>query len=186
MKKKVVIIGAGPAGLTAGYYLLKNSKDYEVVIIEKDNQVGGISKTINYNGNRMDLGGHRFFSKDDRVNELWQKILPVQGIGSYDDNKLNTEKPFEKNGPNPEKEDKVFLIRNRISRIYYCKKFFDYPVNLSFNTIKNLGIIKTIESGFSYLKSIFIKKDESNLANFYINRFGKKLYTIFFKGYTEK
>ena len=186
MKKKVVIIGAGPAGLTAGYYLLKNSKDYEVVIIEKDNQVGGISKTINYNGNRMDLGGHRFFSKDDRVNELWQEILPVQGIGSYDDNKLNTEKPLKKNGPNPEKEDKVFLIRNRISRIYYCKKFFDYPVNLSFNTIKNLGIIKTIESGFSYLKSIFIKKDESNLANFYINRFGKKLYTIFFKGYTEK
>lgn len=186
MKKKVVIIGAGPAGLTAGYYLLKNSKDYEVIIIEKDKQVGGISKTINYNGNRMDLGGHRFFTKDELVNNLWKEILPIQGKGSYDDNKLSTEKVFSKNGPNPEKEDKVLLIRNRVSRIYYCKKFFAYPVNLSLNTIKNLGFIKTIESGFSYLKSMIIKKEESNLENFYINRFGKKLYTIFFKGYTEK
>jgi len=186
MKKKVVIIGAGPAGLTAGYYLLKNSNDYEVVIIEKDNQVGGISKTINYNGNRMDLGGHRFFTKDDKINEIWQEILPIQGKGSYDDLKLSTQKSFVKNGPNPEKEDKVFLIRNRVSRIFYNNKFFAYPVNLSFNTIKNLGLIRTVESGFSYLKSIFLKKEESNLENFYINRFGKKLYTIFFKGYTEK
>ena len=186
MKKKVVIIGAGPAGLTAGYSLLKNSKDYEIIILDKDIQVGGISKTINYNGNRMDLGGHRFFTKDEKINELWQEILPIQGKPSYDDKKLNTQKPFVPNGPNPEKNDKVFLIRNRVSRIYYNKKFFSYPVSLSFNTIKNLGFIKTISSGFSYLKSMIIKKDESNLENFYINRFGKKLYNIFFEGYTEK
>lgn len=187
MKKKVIIIGAGPAGLTAGYQLLKNSKDYDVTIIEKDKQVGGISKTINYNGNRMDLGGHRFFTKDEKVNKIWNEILPVQGKGSYDDIKLGIDnKNYIKKGPNPEKEDKVFLIRNRVSRIYYNKRFFDYPVSLSINTIKNLGFVKTIESGFSYLKSIFIKKEETNLENFYINRFGKKLYSIFFKGYTEK
>lgn len=186
MKKKIVIIGAGPAGLTAGYYLLKNSEDYEVTIIEKDNNVGGISKTINYNGNRMDLGGHRFFTKEERINSIWKEILPVQGKGSYDDLLLENNKVFIDKGPNPEKEDKVFLIRNRVSRIYYSKKFFDYPVNLSFNTIKNLGLIKTIESGSSYLKSLFIKREETNLENFYINRFGKKLYSIFFEGYTEK
>lgn len=186
MKKKVVIIGAGPAGLTAGYYLLKSSKDYEVTILESSNQVGGISKTINYDGNRMDLGGHRFFTKDDRVNEIWQELMKVQGTGSYDDIKLDTKKEFCLDGPNPEKEDNVFLVRNRVSRIYYKKKFFDYPVNLSFNTIKNLGFIQTMESGFSYLKSTIVKKDETNLENFYINRFGKKLYNIFFKGYTEK
>ena len=172
-KKKVIIIGAGPAGLTAGYHLLKNSKDYEVVILERDKQVGGISKTINYNGNRMDLGGHRFFTKDEQINNIWKEILPVQGKGSYDDVKLKTtNKEYVKKGPNPEKEDKVFLIRNRISRIYYNKKFFNYPVNLSFNTIKNLGFVKTFISGFSYLKSMIIKKEESNLENFYINRFG--------------
>ena len=179
MKKKVVIIGAGPAGLTAGYYLLKNSKDYEVTILESSNQVGGISKTINYDGNRMDLGGHRFFTKDDKVNEIWQELMKIQGTGSYDDIKLDTKKEFSLDGPNPEKKDNVFLVRNRVSRIYYKKKFFDYPVNLSFNTIKNLGFIQTMESGFSYLKSTIIKKDETNLENFYINRFGKKLYNIF-------
>ena len=187
MKKKVIIIGAGPAGLTAGYELLKNSKDYEVIILEREWQVGGISKTINYNGNRMDLGGHRFFTKDDKINNIWKEILPIQGKGSYDDIKLGiNNKEYVKKGPNPEKEDKVFLIRNRVSRIFYNKKFFDYPVSLSFNTIKNLGFFKTIQSGFSYIKSMIIKKDESNLENFYINRFGKKLYSIFFKGYTEK
>lgn len=186
MKKKVVIIGAGPAGLTAGYHLLKNSNEYEVIIIEKDKMVGGISKTINFNGNKMDLGGHRFFTKSEKVNKIWQDILSIQGSPSYDDLKLNNKKEFSLIGPNPENEDKVFLIRNRISRIYYNKKFFNYPVNLSFNTIKNLGFFKTFQSGFSYLKSLFIKKEETNLENFYINRFGNKLYTIFFKGYTEK
>ena len=186
MKKKVVIIGAGPAGLTAGYELLKRSKDYQVIILEESNDIGGISKTINYKGNRMDIGGHRFFSKDVRVNEFWQNIMPIQGKPSYDDLILKRDKKLNPNGPNPEKEDNVFLKRNRVSRIYYSKKFFDYPVSLKISTIKNLGFIKTMQSGFSYLKSILVKKKEDSLENFYINRFGKKLYSTFFEDYTEK
>ena len=158
--KKVVIIGAGPAGLTAAYEFLKNKGNYEVMVLEESMQVGGLSKTIVYDGNRMDLGGHRFFTKDDEVMNLWKKILPIQN-------------------------DKL-LERPRVSHIFYNGKFFDYPVNLSFNTIKNLGFKETIVAGFSYLKSIFHKLPEDNLENFYINRFGKKLYEIFFKDYTEK
>ena len=163
--KKVVIIGAGPAGLTAAYTFLKNSNNYKVIILEQDNQVGGISKTVIYNNNRMDLGGHRFFTKDDEIMSLWQEILPLDNFS---------------------KKDKVLLTRRRISRIFYNKKFFDYPVNLSFKTIKNLGIKDTFISGFSYIKSLFHKKKENNLENFYINRFGKRLYEIFFRDYTEK
>ena len=97
--KKVVIIGAGPAGLTAAYELLKdNKKEYEVVIVEESDSIGGISKTVKYNDNRMDIGGHRFFSKDERVMNLWKEIMPIQGKPSYDDIKLEIEKPFEKGG----------------------------------------------------------------------------------------
>ena len=185
-RKKVIIIGAGPAGLTAGYKLLKNSNNYDVTILEATNDIGGISKTINYKGNRMDIGGHRFFSKDERVLKLWQEIMPLQGKNAYDDKKLKREKNLSNNGPDPEKEDRVMLIRNRVSRIYYSKKFFDYPISLKKETIKNLGFRETITSGFSYLKSTVIKKKEDSLENFYINRFGKKLYSMFFEGYTEK
>ena len=159
-RKKVIIIGAGPAGLTAGYELLKNSNNYDVTILEATNDIGGISKTINYKGNRMDIGGHRFFSKDERVLKLWQEIMPLQGKNAYDDKKLKREKKLSNNGPDPEKEDRVMLIRNRVSRIYYSKKFFDYPISLKKETIKNLGFKKTITSGFSYLKSTAIKKKE--------------------------
>lgn len=185
--KKVIIIGAGPAGLTAGYELLKeNNNEYEVIILEEENQVGGISKTVRYNGNRMDIGGHRFFSKDENVMEFWKELMPVQGAPSYDDKKLNREKPLVKDGPDPEKEDKVMLVRDRVSRIYYLKKFFDYPVSLKLETFTNMGLIRTIKAGFSYLKSIFVKKKETSLENFYINRFGKVLYGMFFEKYTEK
>ena len=122
--KKVVIIGAGPAGLTAAYELLKNSQEYEVIILESSNQVGGISKTIEYQGNRMDLGGHRFFTKSPQVMNIWRELLPIQGKPAYDDKILNTEKNFLVNGADPFKTDDVFLIRNRVSRIYYLKKFF--------------------------------------------------------------
>ncbi len=185
-RKKVIIIGAGPAGLTAGYELLKNSNNYDVTILEATNDIGGISKTINYKGNRMDIGGHRFFSKDERVLKLWQEIMPLQGKNAYDDKKLKREKNLSNNGPDPEKEDRVMLIRNRVSRIYYSKKFFDYPISLKKETIKKLGFMETITSGFSYLKGTVIKKKEDSLENFYINRFGKKLYSMFFEGYTEK
>ena len=184
--KRVIIIGAGPAGLTAGYELLKGNKDYEVIILEEDKQVGGISKTVRYNGNRMDIGGHRFFSKDEKVMKFWEDLMPIQGEPSYDDKKLNREKPLEKNGPDPEKEDRVMLVRDRVSRIYYLKKFFDYPVSLKLETFTNMGLVRTIKAGFSYLKSIIIKKKETSLENFYINRFGKVLYSMFFEKYTEK
>ena len=184
--KKIVIIGGGPAGLSAGYYLLKNNKNFEVIIIEKDNQVGGISKTVMYNGNRMDLGGHRFFTKNKEVSKLWNTLLKPQNKPSKDEIILKEVKEYPKKGLDPEKEDKVFLQRRRISRIYYNKKFFDYPVNLSFKTIRNLGVKDTFVSGCSYIKSSFKKLPEENLENFYINRFGKKLYTIFFRDYTEK
>ena len=185
MKKKVVIIGAGPAGLTAAYELLDKSKDYKVIVLEESNQVGGISKTINYKGNRMDLGGHRFFSKDKRVNEWWEKLLPTQGSLPKDDLILNRKSYLKDGCPNPEKEDKVTLRRNRISRIFFKNKFFDYPISLKYETIKNMGFGTTIIVGFSYLKSCLFKRKEKNLEDFFINRFGKKLYSMFFEHYTE-
>lgn len=186
MKKKVVIIGAGPAGLTAGYELLNKSKDYKVVILEESNSIGGISRTVNYKGNRMDIGGHRFFSKDPEVMEFWNNILPLQGSPSFDDKKLDRKKNIASEGPDPEVEDRVMLVRNRISRIYYLKKFFDYPISLKLQTFTNMGAGRTIKSGFSYLKSMVVKKKEDSLENFYINRFGKQLYSMFFEKYTEK
>ncbi len=186
MKKNVIIIGAGPAGLTAGYKLLKESKDYNVIILEESNDIGGISKTVNYKNNRMDIGGHRFFSKDENVIKFWEEIMPTQAKPSYDDKKLGREKKLAENGPDPEKEERVMLVRQRISRIYYLKKFFDYPISMKIQTFKNMGMGRTIVAGFSYLKSTIIKKKEDSLENFYINRFGKKLYNMFFEKYTEK
>ena len=185
--KKVIIIGAGPAGLTAAYELLKDKKEeYDVTILEESQDIGGISKTVKYNGNRMDIGGHRFFSKDKQVMDFWEELMPLQGENSFDDEMLERVKPLRKGGPNPEKEDKVMLFRTRVSRIYYLKKFFDYPISLKLQTFTNMGLIRTIKAGFSYLKSIFVKKPEDSLENFYINRFGKVLYSMFFEKYTEK
>jgi len=187
MKKKVIIIGAGPAGLTAGYELLKDkNNEYEVIILEETNEIGGISRTVKYNGNRMDIGGHRFFSKDKNVMDFWEKLMPLQGKNSFDDKKLERKKPLKDGGPNPEEEDRVMLTRTRVSRIYYLKKFFDYPVSMKKETFMNMGIVRTLKAGFSYLKTIFIKKKEDSLENFYINRFGKVLYGMFFEKYTEK
>jgi len=183
---KTIVIGAGPAGLSCAYNLLKNNKKNEVIIIEESDSVGGISKTVNHNGNRMDIGGHRFFTKNDQVMDLWKEILPLQGKPAFDDKILNIKKDYKDGKANPEKQDNVFLIRNRLSRIYYNKKFFDYPVSLNIKTIKNLGVMTTCKCGFSYLKASILKKEENNLENFYINRFGNELYGMFFKGYTTK
>lgn len=184
--KKAIIIGAGPAGLTAGFELLKQSKEYEAVILEESADIGGISRTVQHHGNRMDIGGHRFFSKDDAVMQWWDDLLPRQGSPSYDDLKLDRPVPLKEGGPDPEKEDRVMLTRNRVSRIYYKKKFFDYPVKMNKNTIVNMGFATTMKAGFSYLHSTVRKLPEDSLENFYINRFGKKLYSMFFEGYTEK
>ena len=144
--KKALIIGAGPAGLTAACELLTKSKDIEVIVFEESDCFGGISKTVNYKGNRMDMGGHRFFSKSEKVNEIWQELMPIQAKPSYDDIKTSTEKALAETGPDPEKDEKVFLLRNRVSRIYYGRKFFDYPVKMNVNTIKNMGFFTTIIS----------------------------------------
>ncbi|MBE6372383.1 MAG: NAD(P)/FAD-dependent oxidoreductase [Lentisphaerae bacterium] len=185
---QVIIIGAGPAGLTAGYKLLKSAPagEYAVTILEASGTVGGISRTVNHNGNRMDIGGHRFFSKDEEVNRMWEELMPEQGSPSLDDRILQREVKYEPGGPDPEQTDRVMLLRKRVSRIYYRETFFDYPVKISFNTIRNMGLVCTMAAGFSYLKSVFFKRPEDSLENFYINRFGKKLYSMFFESYTEK
>ena len=162
-KKKVVIIGAGPAGLTAAYELLKDKNDqYDVKILEETNEIGGISRTVKYNGNRMDIGGHRFFSKDKEIMKYWESIMPIQGTNSYDDEELGREKQLKPNGPNPNNENRVMLVRTRVSRIFFMKKFFDYPISLKWSTIKNMGIVRIIKVVFSYLKVLIFKKNEKN------------------------
>ena len=183
--KHAVVIGAGPAGLTAAYELLKNS-DYKITILEETDRIGGISCTVNYNGNRMDIGGHRFYSKSDRVMNWWTSFLPVQGAPAKDDLLLNRSKVLDLNGPDPEKEDRVMLRRDRISRIYYMRKFFDYPISLRARTFLNMGFFNTIRAGASYIRSSIFKRDENSLEDFLINRFGRALYRMFFENYTQK
>ena len=133
----------------------------------------------------MDMGGHRFFSKVPEVNEWWEKMLPLQGAPTKDDIMLDRPMPLQKGGPDPEKEDRVMLTRHRVSRILFDSKFYDYPISMKPETFKNMGFIKTMQCGFSYLAAMLHKLPEDNLENFYINRFGRKLYSMFFEYYTE-
>lgn len=190
MAKTAIIIGAGPAGLTAAYELLQRT-DIRPIIIEKTGDTGGLSKTVNYKGNRMDIGGHRFFSKSDRVMDWWLNILALEKKGDtaltiqYQNQarKLATNKYTTA----PADPDKIMMVRTRVSRIYYLKKFFTYPITLSWDTISKLGFVKIFRIFFSYMRSkLFPRKKETTLEDFLINRFGKNLYLTFFKDYTEK
>jgi protoporphyrinogen oxidase len=186
--KTAIIIGAGPAGLTAAYELLEKT-DIRPVIFEKSGDIGGISKTVNYRGNRIDIGGHRFFSKSDRVMQWWQDIMPIQGAPARDDLILGRDIPVSHapGAPDPEKTDRVFLIRNRLSRIFFMRRFFDYPISLNRGTLANLGAVKIARIAQSYLRArLFPIRDEKSLEDFFINRFGRELYLTFFKDYTEK
>lgn len=183
-KPRIVIIGAGPAGLTAAYELAK-SNSFDVEVLEESSIVGGISRTVVHNGNRMDMGGHRFFSKIKEVNDWWEKMLPYQGAPALDDRLLGRKVSLAPSGPNPEVSDRVMLRRNRVSRILFNGKFFDYPISLKLATFINMGFLTTVVAGFSYVKSVLCKREEKSLEDFYINRFGKKLYSMFFEHYTE-
>jgi len=192
--KIAIIIGAGPAGLTAAYELLKKTADIKPIIYEASDFFGGLATTVNYKGNRMDMGGHRFFSKSDRVMQWWFDVLPLQGMeasgsGTAHIGYQNKERavPVSSSGPDPAKVEKVMLIRKRLSRIFYLGKFFDYPVALNRTTIANLGITRIVRIGASYMRArLFPIRPERSLEDFFINRFGKELYLTFFKEYTEK
>ena len=185
-KKIAVIAGAGPAGLTAALELLRTT-GVKPVIFEAEDVIGGISRTARYNGNRMDIGGHRFFSKSDTVMDWWQGILPLQGTASKDDIAIGRSVPLMQGGPNPEKTDYVMLCRSRLSRILFLRKLFDYPVSLNGDTIRNLGLWRMFKIGMSYLKvQLLPARKENSLEDFMINRFGVELYRTFFRDYTEK
>ena len=217
MGKRAIIIGAGPAGLTAALELLRRT-GIQPIILEASNEIGGISRTIRYKGNRMDIGGHRFFSKSDRVMQWWLDLMPpemasqeicyqgkrrivavpahlseepvLRGVGPIvrgdgDETELTVEVLVE-TAPAPD-PDLVMLIRPRKSRIYYLRKFFDYPITVTATTLGNLGLVRTFRVGVSYLKSRVSQiRPEKSLEDFLINRFGRELYLTFFKSYTEK
>jgi protoporphyrinogen oxidase len=154
-KRKAVIIGAGPAGLTAAWELTKTNSD--VVVLEKYSLVGGIARTEEYKGYRFDIGGHRFFTMVPEVEELWHEWM---------------------------QED--FVVRPRKSRILYRGKFFDYPLRV-FNALRGLGIVESVRIVISYaIAQFFPYKEEESFEQWVVNRFGKRLYEIFFKTYTEK
>ena len=189
--KIAVIAGAGPAGLTAALELLRHT-NITPIIFDTDCQVGGISKTVNYRGNRMDLGGHRFFSKSDWVMQWWQDILPVadseiEAAGPLQINYQGQSREFIPTGFGATSSDAVMLVRQRLSRIFYRRRFFDYPLKLNAATVANMGIFETLRIGLSYGKARVARRaSEVSLEDFFINRFGDRLYRTFFKDYTEK
>ena len=185
-----IIIGAGPAGLTAAIELLRRS-GIKPIVVESSQDIGGISRTVRYKGNRMDIGGHRFFSKSDRVMRWWLDLMPVE-TGSGSDGQLRhqgklRDLPAETASHNPQTEDMVMLVRQRRSRIYFMRRFIDYPISLSMDTLKKMGLLRTFRAGISYMRSALLpRRREKSLEDFLINRFGKRLYLTFFKSYTEK
>ena len=189
--RTAVIIGAGPAGLTAALELLRRT-DIRPIVLEATDAIGGISRTVEYKGNRMDIGGHRFFSKSDRVMQWWLELMPLESAGEQNGATIRyhgQEHPLPAGSPGVEKADsnRVMLLRPRKSRIYFLRRFFDYPIRLTAGTLMNLGLLRTCRAAFSYLRAaLFPKQIERTLEDFLVNRFGRELYHLFFESYTEK
>ncbi len=191
-QKVAVIIGAGPAGLTAAYEFLTRT-NIKPIVLEGSSYMGGISRTVNFKGNRIDIGGHRFFSKSDRVMNWWLRQMPIQGNGdgnkriSYHGMTREVESAPSNGRPKPAAPDLVMLVRKRKSRIFFLGKFFNYPISLTPDTLLKLGLVRTLRAGCSYVRSaLFPLKNVRTLEDFFINRFGRELYRTFFKSYTEK
>lgn len=184
------MIGAGPAGLTAAYELLTRTA-WRPVVLEASERVGGISTTVRYKGYRIDLGGHRFFSKSDRVMQWWLSVLPLQG-GLPEESQLRYQgksRSLANNGegPDPEQVDRVMLVRQRRSSIYFEGRRFPYPLRLTPNLLNALGLARTIRMGVSYLRALARPvRPEKSLEDFLVNRFGRELYRTFFEEYTYK
>jgi protoporphyrinogen oxidase len=208
--QRAIIIGAGPAGLTAALELLRRT-GIQPIVLEASDAIGGISRTIQYKGNRMDIGGHRFFSKSDRVMQWWLDVMPLESPSKDGSNasgpiriqyqgKQRELNPGQVALPGssilatsvalaepPSNPDLVMLLRPRKSRIYFLRRFFDYPIRLTADTLLNLGLIRTFRAGLSYLHAaLFPRKNEATLEDFLVNRFGRQLYRLFFESYTEK
>jgi protoporphyrinogen oxidase len=184
--KVALIAGAGPAGLTAAYELLKRT-DIRPIVLEGTRTLGGIAQTHNHKGNLMDVGGHRFFSRSQRVMDWWFNIMPAQGAPAADTALRKHVITYAQGGPDPERTEEVMLHRPRVSRIFHRRHFFDYPLSMNLAAVRKLGIRNTALVGASYLKArAFPRQDETFLEDFYINRFGRRLYETFFRDYTQK
>ena len=198
-QETAIIIGAGPAGLTAALELCRRSS-IRPIVLESSNRIGGLSCTIRYNGNRIDIGGHRFFSKSDRVMDWWTSLMPIEAADGdrefairYQNHErtvsvaAKTANLKQAGTAVTDDPDCVLLVRPRKSRIYFMRSFFDYPLSLSADTLRRLGLLRMIRIGLSYMKAhLFQRHPEKTLEDFLINRFGRELYRTFFKSYTEK
>ena len=201
-RQRAIIIGAGPAGLTAALELVRRT-EIQPIVLEASSALGGLSQTVNYKGNRMDIGGHRFFSKSDRVMQWWLEVMPLEqkpmeassGAGAESGNGVTAvqiryqgkERAVPFTGTTPPADGRVMLVRQRKSRIYFLRRFFDYPIKLTTQTLLNLGPMRTMLAGASYLRAaLFPRREEQTLEDFLVNRFGRQLYRMFFESYTEK
>ncbi|MBO4310884.1 MAG: FAD-dependent oxidoreductase, partial [Lachnospiraceae bacterium] len=184
--KKVIIIGAGPAGLTAGYDLLSKSSDYDVTIIEESPVVGGLCARLENDENVLDAGGHLYISNNPAVKKFWSSVLPAQGVPSKDDLQLDRYCKINNDGPDPEVSDDVLLSREKITRVYKDGKFFESPIKFNKDAVKNFGIANSIKTGFSQIGGNVFKHKELSLEDYYVNRFGKQLYSMFLEEYLEK